>query len=98
MEEIINNDFIIFAYKEKYNLPLNDERYLRLSEIEMDFDLRISKKLKDIVKKVLSESDFNDEEFEEFDESFFDKENAKAKFDSGFTNEEIEDFWNKELE
>ena len=95
LKEITNSEFIILAYRDKYNLPLNDERYINLSEQELELDLLLSKTFKDEVKKLFEEEE---EETEDDIESIQNKgDNINMKLHSGFTEEEIDKFWNTKL-
>ena len=102
MRKLINEEFVVLTYREKYNLPLNDKTYMDLSEIEMDFDLRLSKNYKRMVKEILDSDDYDEDdsdydEIESIDEINSKGDGSKVKLRAGFTQKDIDEFWEKDL-
>lgn len=98
MKRLIDEEFFILTYREKYNLPLYDSRYMNLSEEEIRFDLVELNNFRKIIKEIVENENFeDDEDIEEVDDINEIGDNKKVKLRSGFTNEEIEEIWNREL-
>lgn len=101
LDKIIKNDFIVLAYRDKYNLTFNDDKLLNGSEIEFFADLLITNHF----KKFVNEKKEDDPLFDDEDEKMFSVQDGYSLEDwksgkinklhiGGFTKEEEDKFWN----
>jgi len=94
LDEIVNNEFVILLYRKKYNLSLRDERLLNLTRDEMLLDLTITNRFDEMLKE---KSEYEDED-EDDDLSLEKIKNSNRDLKIvGFTKQDIDEFWNREL-
>lgn len=76
---------------------MNDDKYLKLTRMEMEADLYLQKKFKDKIKEYSEEKDYDEwsedwEEVEDNGQISRKPDGAKVKLQHGFTEEEIDKF------
>ncbi len=92
-------NYPLLLYRKKYNLSLNDERLLKLSEMEIIFDsflnMELDERIKNIEEDDEEEIDLGDiKEIENFNDM---KNSITGNFKvNDFDEEEVDKFWNSD--
>jgi hypothetical protein len=76
MRKYLNKNYVFFAFKEKYNLPINDDKLKNISEDEMLFDLVAS-----LESRKIREAKANNESIEDIEIAIELKEEADRIFE-----------------
>lgn len=87
---IVANNFVEIAYRQKYNLTFNDEKFLKTSRIFIEADLLMCNEFDKQVEKIRKkekdkrklEEEFGTQEVEEF-----------IDLESEFDEQDVKEFW-----
>lgn len=93
LRQIVEQNFVILSYRKKYNLPLNDERYMNLTIEEMYTDLMLNLEYEEVAKEIEDRDEDDDEGFEEIDSIKEINKNKKIKLKAGYSKEEIDNWF-----